>query len=231
MDGTQPALRVGLEPFVSGPRRCVRRPPGADLDAGVRPISYPLPLTRRMRCRMKPTPSRCRGRHCRPRSHGRDGGQSRDSTSLPASVRRSTGVPTEPSRWAIPVAGREIVRVRRGLAPIHAGAGQPQQNALGAHGQINAVTVKHGFTVRFAHRPDLLAKKSRSTATRTAEDAGRRAREIAELPRAAPPCRHQAGAEGAPAPGNLRQQVETSNGWRLGKAAWGGGPHPVKQTT
>src|SRR5258708_3558303 len=50
-----------------------------------------------------------------------------------------------------------------GFASIHARTCQTQQRALAAHRQINAVTVKHGLTVRFAHRPDLLAKKSRST--------------------------------------------------------------------
>jgi 5-methylcytosine-specific restriction protein A len=53
---------------------------------------------------------------------------------------------------------------------------------------------------------------------RAAEDAGRRSREIAELPQAAPPRRHQGRREGPPASRNDRQRVEASHGWRMGAA-------------
>jgi hypothetical protein len=56
---------------------------------------------------------------------------------------------------------------------------------------------------------------------RAAEDPGRRSREIAELPQAAPPRWHQARPEGSPAAGHLRQRVETSNGWRGQKGSPG----------
>jgi hypothetical protein len=58
---------------------------------------------------------------------------------------------------------REIVRCRRRLLPINARTRQRQQRALAPHGKIALGRINHGPSILQAHRPDLLAKKSRST--------------------------------------------------------------------
>ena len=58
---------------------------------------------------------------------------------------------------------REIVRRRRGFGPVDARTRQRQQLALAPHGKIALGRINHGSSIRHAHRPDLLAKKSRST--------------------------------------------------------------------
>jgi hypothetical protein len=57
----------------------------------------------------------------------------------------------------------EIVRCHRGFGPVDARARQLQQFALAAHGKIIVGRVNHRPSIRRTHRPDLFAKKSRST--------------------------------------------------------------------
>ena len=61
---------------------------------------------------------------------------------------------------------RLAVVVRRRPSPVNPGARQPQQHALPPHRQRLVRPVEHRRTVRPAHRPDLRAKKSRSTVSR-----------------------------------------------------------------
>jgi hypothetical protein len=58
---------------------------------------------------------------------------------------------------------RQIVRPSDGLGPVDPRARQVEKRALAAHGQILAREFDHRPALRRAHRPGLLAKKSRST--------------------------------------------------------------------
>jgi len=64
---------------------------------------------------------------------------------------------------------------------------------------------------------------------RATEDRGRRAREVAIVPQAAPACRDQARAEGTSAAGNGRQRVEAPDGWHLGAAVMHGVGSPLRR--
>src|SRR5271157_3854840 len=57
----------------------------------------------------------------------------------------------------------QIVRRRHGLGAVDPRARQVQQRALAAHRQILAWPFDHRSSIRRAHRPGLLAKKSLST--------------------------------------------------------------------
>ena len=57
----------------------------------------------------------------------------------------------------------QIVPARLGFRPVNSGARQVQQRALPTHGQILGWMIDHRSAIGRAHRPGLLAKKSRST--------------------------------------------------------------------